>query len=490
MGNFAADEDFGTSAGHKRRTPSSSSSVPAPSTGLDFKDEVSVTNAPLPSAQTALSQSRSEQDRGTPQNGPQAVAAKHKRKHAEVDKAVVFEGSSAVAAAGAGTGFMATAIATADDNEEERWTRAYEAALNALRVEAELGHVPLPVIESFLHQKQTEQHRRQRPLKYVRDPGVRAHTRPRSIEARARSAATLALKRYLKLTMGDAYTGQELTPKKKRSGKEDAEEKRLNRERKRKLRDEKREERKRIRIAAAESRKLAKRAKKEEKERARLATAELRELAKSAKPDEKKRLKALAARPGLGQGQAKKRQRLEMGVDGQGQRLAQRLGPGLGRGPGRPRKKQRGAADGNERWAGSDSDDDDRMITTTSQAAAAAGAAAVAESATSYVDQVKWEFSDQLHIYNEFVDILKNFKARFISTPDVIERVKDLFRGHNQLILGFNVFLPKEHQIELDGKQACSPPNPLSLLLTTTPPPQLTYRPHIIDLSFVADQGL
>ena len=167
----------------------------------------------------------------------------------------LLEGSSAGAAAGAGAD---------DDEEEEGWNHTYEEVLNALRIEAGLGHVPLPVIEAL--QKKTK-NRRQRNLKYVRDPGVRAHSKPRSIEASASSAATRALKRYLKLTMGDAYTGLELNRKKKRAGGRDAEERKLNRERKRKLRDDKREERKRIRMAHAELRKLAKSAKREERER-------------------------------------------------------------------------------------------------------------------------------------------------------------------------------------------------------------------------------
>lgn len=36
-----------------------------------------------------------------------------------------------------------------------------------------------------------------------------------------------------------------------------------------------------------------------------------------------------------------------------------------------------------------------------------------------------------------------------IDTTGVIERVKDLFRGHRDLILGFNTFLPKGYEITL-----------------------------------------
>ncbi|AES59652.2 putative transcription regulator Others family [Medicago truncatula] len=36
-----------------------------------------------------------------------------------------------------------------------------------------------------------------------------------------------------------------------------------------------------------------------------------------------------------------------------------------------------------------------------------------------------------------------------VDTDGVIERVKELFRGHRDLILGFNTFLPKGHEITL-----------------------------------------
>ena len=65
------------------------------------------------------------------------------------------------------------------------------------------------------------------------------------------------------------------------------------------------------------------------------------------------------------------------------------------------------------------------------------------------------EFSDKPHIYNEFLEIMKNFKAQTINTPGVIERVKNLFRGYNKLILGFNTFLPEGDgfKIELTAEE-------------------------------------
>ena len=58
------------------------------------------------------------------------------------------------------------------------------------------------------------------------------------------------------------------------------------------------------------------------------------------------------------------------------------------------------------------------------------------EDALLYLDQVKMEFGDKPEIYNEFLDIMKNFKAQEIDTPGVIQRVSQLFHGYNKLILG------------------------------------------------------
>lgn len=61
--------------------------------------------------------------------------------------------------------------------------------------------------------------------------------------------------------------------------------------------------------------------------------------------------------------------------------------------------------------------------------------------------QVKQEFQRKPEIYNEFLDIMKNFKAQTIDTPGVIKKVSELFRGYRKLILGFNTFLPEGHKI-------------------------------------------
>lgn len=45
---------------------------------------------------------------------------------------------------------------------------------------------------------------------------------------------------------------------------------------------------------------------------------------------------------------------------------------------------------------------------------------------------------------------MKHFKAQVITTPQVIERVKNLFRGYNNLILGFNTFLPEGEGFKIE----------------------------------------
>lgn len=107
-------------------------------------------------------------------------------------------------------------------------------------------------------------------------------------------------------------------------------------------------------------------------------------------------------------------------------------------------------------------------------------------------------FQDQREKYDLFLDVMKDFKAqRFavcpsishflfhktnkkegnlqirlfmgyfcimilifphrIDTTGVIARVKDLFKGHPNLILGFNTFLPKGYEITLTDEEQAPP---------------------------------
>ncbi|KAA8529502.1 hypothetical protein F0562_033699 [Nyssa sinensis] len=69
--------------------------------------------------------------------------------------------------------------------------------------------------------------------------------------------------------------------------------------------------------------------------------------------------------------------------------------------------------------------------------------------ALTYLKSVKDIFQDNREKYDEFLEVMKDFKAQRIDTAGVIARVKELFKGHRDLILGFNTFLPKGYEITL-----------------------------------------
>lgn len=71
------------------------------------------------------------------------------------------------------------------------------------------------------------------------------------------------------------------------------------------------------------------------------------------------------------------------------------------------------------------------------------------EDALSYLDQVKLQFERTPDVYDQFLEIMKEFKSQSIDTPGVIQRVSNLFKGHNDLIEGFNTFLPPGYKIEV-----------------------------------------
>ncbi|OIT33725.1 PREDICTED: paired amphipathic helix protein Sin3-like 2 isoform X2 [Nicotiana attenuata] len=77
--------------------------------------------------------------------------------------------------------------------------------------------------------------------------------------------------------------------------------------------------------------------------------------------------------------------------------------------------------------------------------------------ALSYLKEVKDMFQDQREKYDLFLDVMKDFKAQRIDTSGVIARVKDLFKGHPNLILGFNTFLPKGYEITLTEAEEAPP---------------------------------
>ncbi|KAK2998671.1 hypothetical protein RJ639_022795, partial [Escallonia herrerae] len=77
--------------------------------------------------------------------------------------------------------------------------------------------------------------------------------------------------------------------------------------------------------------------------------------------------------------------------------------------------------------------------------------------ALTYLKEVKEMFRDQREKYDMFLDVMKDFKAQRIDTTGVIARVKELFKGHNNLIFGFNTFLPKGYEITLVDEEEAPP---------------------------------
>ncbi|XP_042379582.1 paired amphipathic helix protein Sin3-like 5 isoform X1 [Zingiber officinale] len=69
--------------------------------------------------------------------------------------------------------------------------------------------------------------------------------------------------------------------------------------------------------------------------------------------------------------------------------------------------------------------------------------------ALTYLKAVKVVFHDETETYDEFLKVMKDFKSLRICTNEVIIRVKQLFKGHWDLIMGFNTFLPKGYEIKL-----------------------------------------
>lgn len=103
------------------------------------------------------------------------------------------------------------------------------------------------------------------------------------------------------------------------------------------------------------------------------------------------------------------------------------------------------------------------------------------EDALSYLDQVKFQFEQQPEVYNQFLDIMKEFKSQTIDTPGVISRVSNLFRGHTDLIEGFNTFLPPGYKIEVQANDAVHFTAPNSTLSTLVQPfNSLTSKPTSI----------
>ncbi|KAF1876994.1 hypothetical protein Lal_00015769 [Lupinus albus] len=66
-----------------------------------------------------------------------------------------------------------------------------------------------------------------------------------------------------------------------------------------------------------------------------------------------------------------------------------------------------------------------------------------------YLKEIKTVFTEDVEKYEYFLKILIDFKENRIGRNDVIEAAKDLFKGHDHLLLGLNNFLPRGYEIQL-----------------------------------------
>ncbi|XP_010524320.1 PREDICTED: paired amphipathic helix protein Sin3-like 2 isoform X2 [Tarenaya hassleriana] len=71
-----------------------------------------------------------------------------------------------------------------------------------------------------------------------------------------------------------------------------------------------------------------------------------------------------------------------------------------------------------------------------------------------YLNEVKEVLLDQGEKYDMFIEVMKDFKHGRADTAGVVARVKELFKGHSNLIRGFNTFLPEGYKIALDEDEA------------------------------------
>ncbi|AAB61109.1 F20P5.23 gene product [Arabidopsis thaliana] len=76
--------------------------------------------------------------------------------------------------------------------------------------------------------------------------------------------------------------------------------------------------------------------------------------------------------------------------------------------------------------------------------------------ALDFLHLVKTKYQDNREIYDSFLTIMKDFRGQRAKTCDVISKVKELFKGQPELLLGFNTFLPTGFEITLSDDELTS----------------------------------
>jgi histone deacetylase complex regulatory component SIN3 len=78
------------------------------------------------------------------------------------------------------------------------------------------------------------------------------------------------------------------------------------------------------------------------------------------------------------------------------------------------------------------------------------GGGVTKEEAIAFVCDVKVKFQDKREMYDEFLKVLSDYRAKRIDIAGVTTRMEELFKGHSDLILKFKSFTPKPSQISDD----------------------------------------
>ncbi|KAI3413787.1 Paired amphipathic helix protein Sin3b [Globodera pallida] len=91
------------------------------------------------------------------------------------------------------------------------------------------------------------------------------------------------------------------------------------------------------------------------------------------------------------------------------------------------------------------------------------------DDALSYLEKVRQQFSNDPQVYNDFLEVMKEFKSHTIDTNGVIRRVSHLFQAYPELIDGFNTFLPHGYEVRVHGNHIfIFEPNGSSSLINNT----------------------
>ncbi|KAG8917803.1 hypothetical protein FRC01_002202 [Tulasnella sp. 417] len=64
-----------------------------------------------------------------------------------------------------------------------------------------------------------------------------------------------------------------------------------------------------------------------------------------------------------------------------------------------------------------------------------------------YFEMVRTEFEEQPAVYDQFMELINDYKKQTLGTAAFAERVSGLFRGHRALIVGLKIFLPPGYSV-------------------------------------------